>query len=842
VLLLAAAALLAALVGEAVEALAIGAVLVLNAALGFWTEWGARQAMHGLQRLQLQSATVRRDGHERVLDAAELVAGDVVLLAPGDAVPADARLLSASELQVIEAPLTGEPFPVAKGIAAVAADALLAERAAMVYKGTMVAAGSALAVVTATGVATEVGRIGALVADTAEGPTPLERKLDQLGRRLVGLTLGIAALVTLAGIWRGGSLWLMVETGIALAVAAVPEGLPAVATITLAVGLHRMARRRVLVRRLTAVETLGAATVVGCDKTGTLTRGEMAVTAIVVAGARVTVSGSGYRPQGELRVGGAELPTERLGQLPGLRELLVVGALCNRARLVEAAGEWQVEGDPTEGALLVVAAKAGLSREQLLAEQPEVAELPFSSERMLMATFHRRAGGGARICVKGAPRRVIEHCARVLTHQGSRPLDAAARGEALAANRELAGDGLRVLAIAEGELPAGATPGEEAVRDLLLLGFAGIADPPDAEVPATIAALQRAGVRTLMLTGDQTLTAQAVARQLGILRHEDVVLDGAALRDLGEEELAARLQGVGAFSRVEPADKLRIVAALQRRGEIVAMLGDGVNDAPALKRADVGVAMGKRGTDVAKETADVVLADDRFAAVAAAVEQGRVIYDNIRKSVFYLFSSNLSEVLVLFLALLVGAPLPLLPLQILWLNLVTDVFPALALAMEPAEPDVMRRPPRPPQAALLSGRFLLGVALHGGLLAATSLGVFAWALAAGEGEAAVARARAMTFLTLALGQLWHVHNARSDRPVLLGRRALANRWVWGAMALTLALQGLAVSVPALSTVLALPRLAAADWAVVLLASLLPLAVGQAARALQRGRGEERGRP
>ena len=834
VALLAVAAVVALAVGEIPDSAAIAAVLAVNVGLGFWTELGARRAMEGLRRLQVQEAIVRRPGGDRSIDAAELVPGDVIVLEAGAGIPADGRVLAASDLRVIEAPLTGEAFPAEKSPAAVDEAEPLPARTSMVFKGTLAAAGHGLAVVAATGQATEVGRISELVQETASERTPLEDRLDRLGRRLVGLTLGVAAAVTGIGILRGGSTWLMVETGLALAIAAVPEGLPVVATITLAVGMRRMARRRAMVRRLPAVEALGSTTVICTDKTGTLTAGEMAVTAFQLAGRRVEATEAGF----ELRDGrGVAGEPRAIDEVPGLRSALETGALANRAMLRDEAGARRVRGDPTEAALLAAAERAGIRREELLRRLPEVGEVPFSSETRVMATFHRRPDGGLVAHVKGAPGLLIERSGSVSTAGGPRPLDEAGREELRAHNRRLAAEGLRVLALATRTLAPGEPAAEDALHDLTFLALAAISDPPAPGVAEAIASFHRAGVRTVMVTGDQRTTAEAVARELGILRPGDSVLDGRELAAVGDEELAARLEHTAAFSRVSPADKVRIVDGLKGRGEIVAMLGDGVNDAPALRRADIGLAMGGRGTDLAKETADIVLVDDRFPTIVAAVEEGRVIFDNIRKFIFYLFSCNLSEVLVLFTSVVAGLPLPLLPLQILWLNLVTDVFPALGLAMEPAEPDVMRRPPRHPEAAILSRGFLLLTAGYAVLLTGLAIGVFSWAVWVAEME--LARARTLAFMTLALTQLAHVFNARSPRPVLFGRRLFQNRWIWGAIALTVGLQLAVVYVPTLGRLFSTHPLSARDWLLVAGCAGATLVIGQLVKVRPRRRG---GRP
>jgi Ca2+-transporting ATPase len=562
----------------------------------------------------------------------------------------------------------------------------------------------------------------------------------------------------------------------------------------------------------------------------------MTVTTLWAGGREVEVGGRGYAPEGELTVTGGGEPED----VPGLRELLTVAALANRAnvrRKADGGDGWTAEGDPTEAALLVAAGKAGVERERLREERPEVAEVPFDSDRMWMATFHESPEGETVACVKGAPRHLVELSDRLVGGGGEEDLDEAGRERLLEINRELARRGLRVLALAQKVLGESEEPGEAAVESLTFLGYAGLMDPPAPGVAETVERLRRAGVRTVMITGDQSVTAEAVARDLGVLTPEEEVLDGRELARMAPEELARRVERVGTYSRVSPRDKLAIVEALQARGEIVGMLGDGVNDAPALKKADIGVAMGGRGTDVAKETAAVVLADDRFPTVAVAVEQGRVIFDNIRKFIFYLFSCNLAEVLVLFAAGVAGWPQPLLPLQILWLNLLTDVFPALALALEPPEADVMDRPPRDPDAAILSRGFVGRIGFYGLLLTASTLGVFLWGLYGWGVE--VRHAVTLAFMTLALTQLAHVFNARTFGP-LPWRRWLTNGWVWGALALTLGLQLAAVYQPGLSRVLDTHPLGLADWGLVAAASLLPLAVGQVGRRwVGRAHGDDR---
>jgi len=823
VLLLLAAAGVALASGDHVDAAAIGVVLLLNSAIGFFTELPTRRALEALRTLQVPRATVIRGGHSHDVDARHLVPGDVIALEAGQAVPADARLLSSSELRTTEAPLTGESLPVDKDAwADLSADAPLPDRRTLVYQGTTVVAGSGRAVVVATGVATEVGRIGTLVGVGPERRTPLERRLDSLGRRLAVAALAVAGVVALLGLLQGAPLAAVLAASIALAVAAVPEGLPAVVTVTMAAGVRRMAHRRALVRRLPVIESLGSATIVCTDKTGTLTTGEMTATTLWFAGHEVAISGVGYAPVGDFHEGARRVDPAQDGLLA---KSLQVAALANRASLLERDGTWRARGDPTEVALLVAARKGGLDRANLLAERAELGELPFSSERMFMATFHEDAGGVVAAYVKGAPDRVLERCDRLWTADGPRALDDVAQALVRAENERLAARGLRVLAFAHGAVE-GTTENE--TRGLAFVGLIGLADPPAPGVQETIRALREAGIRTVMLTGDQRRTAEAVARQLGLLEGAGRVLDARELEALGDPALADSVLQAGAFSRVSPEDKLRIVRAFQRDGEIVAMLGDGVNDAPALRHADIGVAMGRRGSDVAREAAALVLQDDRFQTVVAAVEEGRVMFDNISKFVFYLFSCNLAEVLVFLGAALAGLPLPLLPLQILWLNLITDVTTALPLAVEPAEPGLMRRPPRDPHSAILAAPLVRAALGYAVVIAAVTLLAFAWTHARSPGDPA--RAVTVAFLTLGLAQIFHLGNARSHGPVLAVTRVFANRLALGAVALAVGLQWLVTAWRPLAAVLGVQAVSASDWRVITLLALTPAVLGQALKS------------
>jgi P-type Ca2+ transporter type 2C len=826
VLLLVLAAGLSVAMGEMLEAAAIGGVLFINTLIGFATELRARRAMEALLRLEVPRATVVRDGRAREIDARQLVPGDVIVLEAGYSVAADARLLEAMELRTGEAALTGESLPVDKCPEPVPGDTPLPERSDMLYKGTSVVAGTARAVIVATGMETELGRIGRLVSDIPDERTPLEHKLDALGRNLVWLALLAGGLVAALGAIRGLPLGHLLLTGVALAIAAVPEGLPSVVTIALAVGVKRMARRRALVRRLPSVETLGSVTVVCTDKTGTLTAGEPTVTVVASADREIAVTGIGYEPTGTFVEGGHEIDVARD---PLLRDALLVATLANRASLTRTSSGWAVQGDPTEAALLVAAGKAGLAREEALARHAQLGEVPFSSERMLMATFHRAAGDDGSIAfVKGAPRAILDRCARLCTASGDATLSEDLRRRLDEQNRGLASRGLRVLALARGDATH---PSEAALRDLTFVAFVAMTDPIASGVKETVAVFREAGVRTVMITGDQKRTAESIARDLGILGSDGVVLDGRELAKLDDHRLSDSVSRVAAFSRVSPEDKLRIVEAFQSRGEIVAMLGDGVNDAAALRKADVGVAMGLRGTDVAKEAADVVLQDDRFSTIGAALEEGRVVFDNIAKFAFYLFSCNLAEVLVLLVGGAAGLALPLQPVQILWLNLVTDTFPALALALEPAEYGIMRRPPRNPKEGVFTRSFVLSMIVFAVLLTAATLAAFAVGRSGSGGSAE--RAVTMSFATLALAQAFHLGNARSRSRVLSPRTAFANPWALAAVALVVVLQVLAVHLPSLALVLQTQPLGVHDWIVVLLLAGMPAVVGQAFRPPER---------
>jgi len=817
--LLGAATLVAFAFDETLEGWAILVVIAISVGIGFVTELRAIRSMEALFALGSVTTRVRRDGRVVEVPAEALVPGDVVVIEAGDVITADLRIAEASKLQADESALTGESVPVGKDVEPVEPDAPLAERTSMLYKGTAVTRGAGLGLVTATGMETELGAISALVETAEDAATPLEERLARLGRRLIGITLAVAAFVTVSGVLAGKSLFLMIETGIALAVAAVPEGLPVVATIALARGVRRMAKRNALLNRLEAVETLGSTGVILTDKTGTLTENRMTVTHLAVAAGAVEVEGEGLELEGTFEQDGQLLdPTEDAV----LRTLLEVGVLCNDADL-ERGDPPTVSGDPMEVALLILGAKAGLSRAELIAAQPEVREEAFDPDVKMMATFHADEAGDYRVAVKGGPGAVLRACSHELRVDGSAvPLTDERRQAWLERNRDLAQSGLRVLAVATKQV---ATEDAEAYRDLHLVGLVGLEDPPRDGVREAIEACRAAGIKVVMVTGDQPATALGIGRAVGLADDDATALTGAELADVeaASEAERERLLAVPIFARVTPKQKLDLIALHQAAGHVVAMTGDGVNDAPALKKADIGVAMGLRGTQVAREAADMVLQDDAFSTIVAAVRQGRVIFGNIRRFVFYLLSCNVSEVMVVGLAALLGMMLPLLPLQILFLNLVTDVFPALALGMGEGDEGIMRKPPRDASASILSRSHWFGIAGYGGLITLTVLGSL-WAAQAVLGLDA-GGAVTVSFLTLAFAQLWHVFNMRADDAGFINNEITRNPYVWGALALCVVILLGAIYLPGPALVLAIVPPSAEAWGLVLGASFVPLVGG-----------------
>ena len=835
------------------EAIVILAIVVLNALLGYVQESRAEKSVRALMALAAPEATVVRDGERQRVAAHEVVPGDILLVEAGDKIPADARVIESANLQTDEAPLTGESVPVAKKTQPVEADVGLGDRRNMLFSSTVATYGRGRAVVVATGMATEVGRIAGLLESAEKEPTPLQQELDRTGKRLSVIMLGICAVVFAAGLLGSPTFTLNVVLGlflfaVALAVAAIPEALPAIVTVGLSLGVRRMAAANAIVRKLPAVETLGAATVICSDKTGTLTRNEMTVRAAFAAGALVEVGGSGYIPEGDFTVEGAKL-SPATPEHDAVAQMLRAAALANDAALVNSEGRWRVQGDPTEGALVVAARKFGLSDSEL-ARFPRIAEIPFTSERKRHTTVHldREKPGELRVFVKGAPE-VLLAKSRYLWERGEAvALDESRRADLARRNDALAGQALRTLAIATRTVPAASlgldsqaaadrTPDIElpdsVEEDLVLLGLVGMIDPPRAEAKAAVAIARRAHIRSVMITGDHPATAKAIARELEIFEPGALLVTGADLRTMGEAGLDEIVEQVRVFARVDPEHKLRIVGALQRKGHIVAMTGDGINDAPALKAANIGVAMGITGTDVSKEAADMVLTDDNFASIVKAIEEGRGIYDNIRKYLVYLLSSNAGELLTMFAGVMLagvlglvsaepGLFLPLLAAQLLWINLVTDGPPALALGIDPKDPDVMQREPRNRGTGVLTTEDWLRLAGIGLVMMVGTLAVLdayypgglitLFAAGTGPNMADEIHARTMAFTTLMMFQLFNVFNCRSAwRSAFIG--LFENKWLLAAVALSLLTHVLVIYVPFLQAAFHTVALSTFDWLV-----------------------------
>jgi len=822
-LLLAAAVVAAALV-EWADFAAILAIVGLNAVLGFVQQRKAESALAALRRLSAPTAKAVRGGSLQVIPAQDLVPGDRVELEAGDQVPADVRLVRGFGFRVTEAALTGESAPTDKDPAAVLADAtVLGDRRNMAYLGTVVAAGKATGVVVATGMNTELGRIAGMLRAQPPEPTPLQRRLARLGKHLVLLCLTLVGLISALQLARGDGLLETFRLAVSLAVAAVPEGLPAVVTITLALGLQRMVRRHALIRRLASVETLGSVTVICTDKTGTLTRNEMTVREMFAGGARFDATGVGYGPDGGfVPAGRAPGEAVRPAEEPDLLKALAAGAWCNHAKVVPAADGtgWQAIGDPTEAALVVAARKAGVAAG--VAGYEAVAEVPFDSDRKAMSVVVRGPDGNHTVYTKGAPEVVLGKCTAIRWSGQNLPLTDAHRAAIQAAAAEMAGRALRVIGLAyrDGADPA---DGEAVERHLVFAGLAGMIDPPRDEAREAVRRCRDAGIRPVMITGDHPATALAIARELGIAEPDDRVVTGHELETKTDADLAAVVGTVAVYARVTAGHKLRIVRALKAGGEIVAMTGDGVNDAPAVKAADIGVAMGVTGTDVTKEASAMVLTDDNFASIVNAVEEGRGIYDNIRKFVGYLLAGNAGKLLVMFAAVLLGWPVPLLALQILWLNLVTDGLAALALGLEKPEPGLMRRKPRRPGEPLVGWADALRIVAHGAVSAAAALAGF-WLVWRGN-DANLAEAQVVAFCVLGFAQLLYAFACRSREQTAVGLGLFSNPALLLAAGVSALLQLLVILVPALHPLFGVEAYpTSGEWGLILGLSLIPVGV------------------
>ncbi len=874
IIILIVAALISLLLGEEIEAGAIIAIVLLNAVLGVIQESKAEEALAALKKMAAPEALVLRDGHRVTIPARELVPGDVVFLEAGNYVPADLRLTQSFNLKIDEASLTGESVPVEKvADVALSEDVSLGDRVNSAFMSTTVTYGRGMGVVVATGMRTQIGLIAEMIQSYETEPTPLQNRLDQLGRWLGWGSLAVCAIVFVEAIIQDTNLALISSQGLAayleqtqeqivelfiiavsLAIAAVPEGLPAVVTICLALGMREMVQRHALIRRLPAVETLGSATVICSDKTGTLTQNEMMAVRLYVANLRLDVSGRGYEPEGEFTNYGT--PTDPHDNRE-IMALLTASLLCSDAVLeVESNdqngrdGQYRIVGDPTEGAMVVAAAKAGLRREEVEGWFPRVAEVPFDSDRKRMSTIHRLDGRNPSVpalpveteyvaYVKGAPDVMLPLCSAILEDGRDVPLNPSRRQHIDNTIRDLGRDGLRVLAVAYrplDQIPEEVTP-DTIEKDLTLIGLVAMIDPARPEVSPAVERARRAGIRTMMITGDYPDTARAVAEEIGLLRPDGQVITGAEMRDMSDEELIRRIEDVDVFARVSPQHKVRIVEALKARGHVVAMTGDGVNDAPALKRASIGVAMGITGTDVSKETADMVLTDDNYASIVSAVEQGRIIYSNIRKFVYFLISCNMAEIMVIFLSTLVGMSSPLNAIQLLWLNLLTDGAPALALGMEKGDPDIMEQPPRPVKEPIINRLMVVGIVVQ--TIAITAAVLTAFYVGRIWDPSNPMLAQTMAFVTLSASELVRAYTARSERASLFRLGVFSNKYMQYAVLVSILLLLGAVYLPFLQPIFDTVPLTAREWKVVLPLLLVPGIVAELTKAVTRRRTPRR---
>ncbi|MDP4096831.1 calcium-translocating P-type ATPase, SERCA-type [Paenibacillus sp. P96] len=836
VLVLMGATLVSGLLGEYLDAITIIAIILLNGLLGFVQEFRAERSLRALKQLSAPSAKVVRDGKSLLIPAKELVPGDIVQLESGDRIPADLRLLHTSSCDVEESALTGESVPVSKHSRPIpTAEVPLGDMKNMGFMGTMVTRGTAKGVVVRTGMNTEMGKIADLIQNTEAQETPLQHRLEQLGKILIIVALALTVLVVAAGILHGQPAVAMFLAGVSLAVAAIPEGLPAIVTIALALGVQRMIKRKAIVRKLPSVETLGCASVICSDKTGTLTQNKMTVTRLWIGGRELQVNGEGYEPSGSILTGGrpADLKNDS-----ALRRLLQGAALCNNAEIAQAETDWsrgkkkvsvqeeitwELKGDPTEGALVTLAAKGGVTQQELGESYTREKEFPFDSERKRMSVLIGDRSGKRTIFCKGAPDMLLEQCTRILWEGNEIPLTGTLRQKVMAANEGLASGALRVLGIAYRELRPQENVGSEseAESQLVFIGLTGMIDPPRREAREAILKCRRAGIRTVMITGDHGTTAEAIAQQLGILQRGSQVLTGQQLSNMDEEALDKAVDSTSVYARVSPEHKLRIVKSLQRRGHVVAMTGDGVNDAPAIKAADIGIAMGITGTDVTKEAASLVLNDDNFSTIVAAIEEGRSIYENIRKFIRYLLASNVGEILTMFFAMMAGLPLPLLPIQILWVNLVTDGLPAMALGVDQPEKDLMEQRPRGAKENIFARRLGWKIISRGLLIGFCTLAAFWLTLrVAPDSAAQLAKAQSVAFATLVLAQLIHVFDCRSSRSIF-HRNPLQNGYLVLAVLSSIVLMLVVMYVEPLQSIFKTVPLGMREWALAIVFAGIP---------------------
>jgi Ca2+-transporting ATPase len=808
VLILIAASAISFALGETTDAIIISSIIVLNAILGFAQEYRAEQAIEALKKLAAPKAKVMREGEEAIIQATQVVPGDIILFEAGDAIAADARLIQAMNLKIDESLLTGESVPSLKVVEPLPKELSLADRENMAYSGTIATYGRGRGVVVATGMETEFGKIAEHIQAAKEEPTPLQLRLRSLGVMLGGLVILLSATLFALEILEGQAILESFLLAVALGVSAVPEGLPAVVTVALAVGVRKMSSRNAIVRRLASVETLGSTTVICSDKTGTLTKDEMTVQRALVNDRFFEITGTGYEPKGEFFEDGNLIDPEKQ---KGLSLLLKTGCLCNHASLAEK-GSWSVVGDPTEGALLTLAAKSGIWRDQLLKENPLVAEIPFDSVSKRMTTIHE-LDGKTTAYLKGAPEIVLELSSFVYKDGRAIRLSKPKKERILTAVKDMAADALRVLALAYREIPSGMKfSSEEIETDMVLVGIVGMIDPPREEVKDAIAQARTAGIKVVMITGDHELTAQAIAQDIGLLEKDGRVITGVELDRMSPEELSREAESAAVYARTSPEHKVRILEALKKRGHIVAMTGDGVNDAPAVKGADIGIAMGIKGTDVTREASDMILADDNFATIVKAVEEGRGIYDNIRKFIRLLLSTNLDEILIVASTTLLRLPLPILPIQVLWINVVSDGLPALALSLDPYDKDIMERKPRKPKEGIFHGMllFVLAAAIVDFLVEMILL--IYWR---NTNFVSLRKLRTMIFTSTVLFELFFVFNCRSEKHSVFRSDILQNKALVLAVAVSFLLQLAVIYVPVLQPLFQTVPLDASDWLIIL---------------------------
>lgn len=823
IIILLAAAIVSALLGELADSIIILLIVILSGILGFFQEYRAQNAIDALKQMAAPTARVLRDGRESTIPAAKIVPGDIIFLHTGDGVPADSRLIEAINLEMDEAPLTGESVPVRKKTYPLNEELPAADRNNMAYMGTSVSIGRGKAVVTATGMQTELGRIAGMLENIEIERTPLQEALDSLGTWIGIITLVVVAVVSILGILSGFGVVEMFIWGVALAVAAVPEALPAVVTVCLALGVRRMVKRHALIRKLPSVETLGATTVICSDKTGTLTHDEMTVTKIFVDGRMLEVTGAGYEPEGDFLEGNRKIEPEKYNDL---KILLLISALCNDSELINENSVWHIKGDPTEGALAVAAAKAGIRKQDIEKTFRRKDEIPFSSERKMMTTICETPDG-LYAYSKGAPEIILDSCTRIYHNGSVVDLGSTGKEKIYDTVKIMAKKALRVMAFSYKHFGKDSSY-NDTEKDMIFAGLAGMIDPPREEVKEAIATCKQAGIKTVMITGDHEITGSAIAKDLGLLKEGEMVLTGVKLDNLDDKELDNIVEKVSVYARVSPAHKMRIIDALKKKGHVVAMTGDGVNDAPALKAADIGISMGITGTAVSREASDMILTDDNFASIVAAIEEGRNIYKNIKNFVLYGLGCHIGEVLIVLIAMLSWKTLPLVAIQILWINLITDGLPPMALSVEPSDIGLMKQPPRKQDEGIITKRVILYASGVGALIAIQALFIFKWTL----DDSGIVKAQTMVFTLIVISMMFNAFNWRSERLSVFSIGLLSNRTLIYAVASTILLQLLVIYTPFLNGHFNTVPLGITDWGIILLLASTTLIFVEAAKHIE----------